>query len=126
MSKDGRLQTLTLFLQACETREPDAILACFERGARMVDPLGTYEGHKAIRGYFEAIYKELASLSFETGPVCWNGTSCAVSWKGGGRRHDGSAVSYQGVDVFSFGRGRRLTTLWAFWAPEELLGAGGK
>jgi hypothetical protein len=123
VSDDARLAKLRTYLAACERREVAAIAACFEESARVMDPLGEQNGTDAIRQYFESIYKDLASLSFETGPVCWCGASCAVSWKGSGRRHDGSAVAYQGLDVFTFSPDHQIRELWAFWAPEELLGS---
>ena len=122
MSDEARLGVLRAYLAGCERRDISAITACFEEGARVVDPLGEQNGTDAIRQYFESIYKDLAALSFETGPVCWCGLSCAVSWKGSGRRHDGSSVAYEGVDVFTFGPDHQIRELWAFWAPQDLLG----
>ncbi len=123
MSTEARLEMLGTYLAACESREIASIAKCFEENGRVVDPLGEQNGTDAIRQYFEGIYKELTALSFETGPVCWCGQSCAVSWKGRGRRHDGSSVAYEGVDVFTFGSDHRIRELWAFWAPQDLLGS---
>jgi hypothetical protein len=123
MSTEEPLAMLGTYLAACESRDTASITACFEASARVVDPLGEQSGRDAIRQYFETIYKELAALSFETGPVCWCGPSCAVSWKGRGRRHDGSSVAYEGVDVFTFGPDHRIRELWAFWVPQDLLGS---
>jgi hypothetical protein len=125
MSVEARLETLRIYLAACERREIPAIAACFEPRAKVVDPLGKQNGLGAIRRYFTSIYKELAKLSFETGPVCWCGPSCAVSWKGTGVRHDGSSIFYEGIDIFTFGPTNRIRELGAFWVPDDLLGSDG-
>ena len=123
MNTKEALEMLQTYLAACERRDFASISACFEESACVVDPLGEQKGTDAIRRYFETIYRDLAALSFETGSVCWCGQSCAVSWKGRGSRHDGSSVAYEGVDVFTFGPDHQIRELWAFWAPQDLLGS---
>lgn len=126
MSLEARMQILKTYLTACERRDIPAITACFGDTARLVDPLGERKGAGAIRGYFESIYKDLSALSFQTGPAYWCGASCAISWKGCGRRHDGSRVAYEGADVFTFDDDHRIRELWAFWAPDDLLASAKK
>ena len=123
MSIEPRLQRLNAYLAACERLDIPAIVGCFEQAGSVVDPLGEQNGHEAIRTYFDGIYRDLAALSFDAGLACWCGASCALSWKGSGRRHDGSSVAYEGVDVFTFGPDHRIRELWAFWVPQDLLGS---
>jgi hypothetical protein len=123
MSTEARLEMLGTYLAACERRDIVSITACFEESARVVDPLGEQKGTDAIRQYFEGIYKELAALSFETGPVCWCGQSCAVSWKGRGRRHDGSSVAYEGSGRIHLRVRPSHSGALGFWAPQDLLGS---
>jgi ketosteroid isomerase-like protein len=112
---------LSRYLAACQALGTEAIAACFSPAAVVRDPTGRFDGRPAIAAYFNGIYAELDELRFETGPVSWCGASCALSWQGAARRKDGEALSYSGIDVFTFDEDGAITELWAFWTPEELL-----
>lgn len=112
--------TLTRYLAACERRDAEAIAACFAQDARIVDPSGEQRRVEGIKAYFTAIYAILAELSFKTGPVSWCGASCAVAWEGAACKHDGSRLSYKGIDVFTFEPRGLISELWAFWTPGDL------
>lgn len=119
--KDRWTSILQRYLAACERRDIADVTACFASDATILDPLGEQIGTAAIRDYFQRIYADLAALSFETGPISWCDSSCAVSWKGQAWRHDGTSLTYQGVDVFTFDQDAWIAKLWAFWLPEDLV-----
>ena len=118
---DPNAHTLNRYLSACEARDPSTISACFAPNARICDPTGEFYGIDSVREYFETIYMDLAKLVFETRSVFWCNSSCAVEWEGKAIRRDGTNLTYQGIDVFTFNEETQIVLLWAFWTPLDLV-----
>ena len=116
------IEMLNRYLMACQHLEIGGITDCFSENAIISDPTGTYTGREQVHTYFRGLYSGLSGLSFETGPLFWNGASCAIAWKGQARRHDATLLSYEGIDVFTFNGSSEISHLTAFWTPQELMG----
>lgn len=115
---------LTRYLAACESRDLDAIGACFARHAVVQDPTSPRtRGRRQIRAYFAALYDDLADLSLQTSPLYWQGDAIACHWQGVARRTTGEVITYEGVDVFHFSRAPLIARLQAFWDPKDFVNA---
>ncbi len=113
---------LRQYLSACESLDVARIVDCFSQTAVIRDPANErISGREAIHRYFTRIYMDLSSLSFLCSPVYWCGNSASVRWEGRGSRKDGTSVSYEGIDVFTFGGSGSIDEMWAFWTPEDLV-----
>jgi hypothetical protein len=112
---------LQLYLSACESRDLERIVDCFSPTALIRDPANEWiKGRDAVRRYFSNIYNDLSALSFHCSPVYWCGNSASVRWEGCATRKNGTTLTYEGIDVFTFGGTGSIDEMWAFWTPEDL------
>jgi ketosteroid isomerase-like protein len=123
MTADPRaVAMLQRYLSACESRDPDVIADCFSEDALVRDPANEQiRGRDAIHRYFAEIYGDLSTLSFRCSPLYWCRNSTAVRWEGSATRKNGTRLSYEGIDVFSFGPDGQIDEMWAFWSPADLV-----
>lgn len=119
-STGGIEEALARYLAACESRDLDAILACFADAAEIEDPTRRgIRGRAQIRGYFAGLYDDLASLSLRTGPLYLCHEKAACQWRGLAVRRDGREIAYEGIDVFAFDGAMKIVRLSAFWDPKD-------
>jgi steroid delta-isomerase len=102
----------------CNT-EVDKIIALFDDDATAEDPVGgeIQHGREALHAFYSAaapmLQVELA------GPICVAGSECAFPIVA--QLTIGEDVSYlDAVDVFTFNEAGKITSMRAFWNPEEM------
>lgn len=102
----------------CES-DIDSIIALFDEDATAEDPVGgaVQRGREALHAFYSAAAPMLqVELS---GPVCVAGRECAFPILA--QLTVGDNVSYlDAVDVFTFNDNGKITSMRAFWNPEEL------
>ncbi len=102
----------------CKT-EIDDIIALFAEDATAEDPVGgeLQRGREALHAFYSAA---APMLQVElTGPVCVAGKECAFPILA--QLTVGENVSYlDAVDVFAFNEEGKITSMRAFWNPQEL------
>lgn len=97
----------------------DNIIALFDEDATAEDPVGgaVQSGIDALRAFY-ASAAPLLQVEL-TGPVCVSGRACAFPILA--RLSAGDSVSYlDAVDVFTFDDAGKITSMRAFWNPEEM------
>ena len=102
----------------CDTRVDD-IMDLFDQEATAEDPVGgeLVQGIEALRNFYGAA---APMLQVElTGPICVAGNQCAFPLVAQLTMDD--KVSYlDATDVFIFNEAGKITSMRAFWNPEEL------
>ena len=102
----------------CDTRVDD-IMDLFDQEATAEDPVGgeLVQGIEALRNFYGAA---APMLQVElTGPICVSGNQCAFPLVA--QLTTADAVSYlDATDVFIFNEAGKITSMRAFWNPEEL------
>jgi steroid delta-isomerase len=102
----------------CETRVDD-IMELFDHEATAEDPVGgeLVRGIEALRNFYGAAAPMLqVELS---GPICVAGNQCAFPVQA--QLTMGDNVSYlDATDNFVFNEAGKITSMRAFWNPEEL------
>lgn len=97
----------------------DNIIALFAEDATAEDPVGAdlHRGSAALHAFYSAA---APMLQVElTGPVCVAGRECAFPILA--QLTVGEDVSYlDAVDVFAFDDDGKISSMRAFWNPEEL------
>lgn len=104
--------------------DPARILGAFHPAAVSHDPVGappitTPEGHLAL---FKAVGGQFQDIRFRTETVYERPPFVSVRWFAEARLTDGSAASFDGLDVFEIGGDGLIRTHWGFWRPDD---AGG-
>lgn len=102
----------------CDTRVDD-IMELFDQEATAEDPVGgeLVQGIEALRNFYGAAAPMLqVELS---GPICVAGNQCAFPLLA--QLTMGDNVSYlDATDIFVFNEAGKITSMRAFWNPEEL------
>ena len=102
----------------CDSRVDD-IMDLFDQEATAEDPVGgeLVQGIEALRNFYGAA---APMLQVElTGPICVSGNQCAFPLVA--QLTTADAVSYlDATDVFIFNEAGKITSMRAFWNPEEL------
>ena len=102
----------------CDSRVDD-IMELFDHQATAEDPVGgeLVQGIEALRSFYGAAAPLLqVELS---GPICVAGNQCAFPIVA--QLTMGDNVSYlDATDIFVFNEAGKITSMRAFWSPEEL------
>jgi steroid delta-isomerase len=112
--------TLKRYTELVSAGDWKAISALYADGATVEDPVGTElrRGRDAI----EALYREAAGMKLHmqlTGPVCVAGNEGAAPLLITTTRPDGRQAFLDVIDVMSFDERGRITSMRAFWSPED-------
>ncbi len=115
-------ELLQRYLRACESRDVARIANCFASDAVIEDPLNTcIQGRAEIEAYFHSLYDDLVALELTTSPIYWCRNTAACRWEGCAKRRDGTAITYEGVDVFVIDDTLRIARMSAYWDPKDFL-----
>ena len=102
----------------CNT-DVEGIIALFADDATAEDPVGgtIQRGKEAVHAFYSGA---IPLLQVElAGPICVSGKECAFPVLA--QLTVGDNVSYlDAVDIFSFNDAGKITSMRAFWNPEEL------
>ena len=114
---------LDRYILACEVRDVDGIVDCFDPTAVVSDPLcESIAGKQAIAAYFRGLYEGLASLRLSVGDLYCKGDEVACHWIGYAVRTDQQEFKYQGIDVFKLTAEPAILRLTAYWDPATFPG----
>jgi steroid Delta-isomerase len=116
--------------RACEryadlltARDADGIAALYAEDATVEDPAGSAPlvGREVIRDFYRGAIERVQPTVVVTGPVrvLADGRAGAAPLQSRGTR-DGRAVTLDIIDVFTFDDGGLITSMRAYWGPENV------
>ncbi len=119
-------QTLDVFWTAVSQGDIDSMVSVFAEDAVSQEPYGTppLEGPAAIRQFFEGMSGAFQSISFTRDRTHVAGNRAAVAWSADATMADGTAVSFDGVDVVEFNGDGKIQRLWGYFEPLQMPDAG--
>ncbi len=104
-------------------RDADGIAALYAEDATVEDPAGSEPlvGREAIRNFYRAAIARVQPTVALTGPVriLADGRAGAAPLQSRGVR-DGRTVTLDIIDVFTFDDDGRVTSMRAYWGPENV------
>ena len=114
--------TVTAYAQAMSSGDKQGWVALFAPDATVEDPVGAEvrTGHEQIGEFWDFVHTLSAEIAFEVhGPVRIAGSEAAFA----GRAVSGAGderLAVDLVDVMAFDDEGRITSLRAFWGPENM------
>lgn len=123
LSADQMRDAVDRYFAAWNSLDVSSYTACFDENAVVHDPYGSppLHGAKALREFFGGIAKALQEVDIVTEHLYAAGNRMAVVFKGKGIGKNGKPVDVEGVDVFEFTDGGRISSLWAYWDTAAVL-----
>ena len=112
--------TINRYAAAWAAGEREAWLDTFAPDALQEDPIGEgiRRGRAAIGGFWDEAmsgYRSLAILPRDVVVVVAGGLEAAMVWTIEAVTHDGSLVTFDGVDTFAFDEVGLITSVRAYW-----------
>ena len=119
-------KALDIFWTAVAESDIDGMVSVFAEDAVSQEPYGTppLEGAAAIRQFFEGMSGAFQTISFTRGRLHVAGNRAAVAWSASGTMADGTAISFNGIDVVEFNDDGKIQRLWGYFEPLQMPGAG--
>lgn len=123
VSPDKISRAVRAYFLAIRAMDVDAWVNTWAEDATSYDPVGSpaLTGHGALREFFESICKNFKSVGLTEESVFVAGNSAAVKWTGQGTSTTGRDVKFEGIDVFEVNEDGKITKLWAYWNPAEMI-----
>ena len=121
MSPDELRAGISAYVEAVNARDPQGIAALFTEDAVQADPASQPPnvGRAAIAAFFEAGIGASDSWTFTAGAVHTCASTVAIEF-----RIDvasaGTAMSIDGIEVFTFGDDGLITSAHAYWDDADL------
>jgi steroid delta-isomerase len=111
------------YAAAWAARDREAWLRTFAADATQEDPVGdpVRRGHNEIGAFWDREMARYKSIEIIPRDVIVIGREAVMVWTINGVTREG-AVSFNGVDLFHFDEGGRITSVRAFWQRASLQG----
>ncbi len=113
--------TIRAYAAAWAVRDREAWLRTFAMDATQEDPVGdpVRRGHNEIGGFWDREMARYQFIKLIPREVFVIGREAVMVWTINGVTPEG-AVSFDGVDLFHFDEGDRITSVRAFWQRASL------
>lgn len=124
VAPDKISRAVRAYFLAIRAMDAEAFANTFAEDGTTFDPVNTpgITGRDAIREFLESICKNFKSVGLTEDSVFVAGNGAAVKWTGSGTSINGSAVRFEGIDVFEVNEDGKIQTVRAYWNPAEMIG----
>lgn len=115
--------TIERYFAAIRSMNLDAWVSTFDEDAVSEDPVGSppIQGHDELRDFFLGLTDLFNRVGITEDSVFECGAEAAVKWTGYGVGKSGRDVTFEGIDVFTFNEGGKITRLKSYWDPQAMI-----
>lgn len=111
------------YMEALNSLDRDAYMACFARDAELLDPYGgrKFSGIEGLSKWFGGMESTWETFSMKLTEYFASGDRLAVRWRTSAFARNGKTASFEGINVFTVDEDGLISRLEGYWDAAQMM-----